>query len=49
MALTPSDQKQIENILTYWFEEISPEEWFTKSAEFDKQLREVFEPLVIRP
>ena len=48
MALTPSDQKHIENIITYWFEKISPEQWFTKSAEFDQQLREAFEPLVIQ-
>ena len=40
MALTPSDQKYIENIITFWFETISPEQWFTKSAEFDQQLRE---------
>ena len=48
MALTPSDQKHIENIITFWFEKISPEQWFTKSAEFDQQLREAFEPLVIQ-
>lgn len=46
MSITPSDQKHIENILTYWFKTISPKQWFTKSVEFDQQLREAFEPLV---
>ena len=48
MTLTPADEKHIGDILSFWFEVISPEKWFTKSAEFDQQLREKFEPLILQ-
>ena len=36
----------IPQILTFWFSEIEPKQWFTKSEAFDQSLTEKFGPLV---
>ena len=48
MTITTSDKRQIQQILSFWFEEITPEHWFTKSDDFDQLLRDQFEGLVIQ-
>ena len=37
-----SDEKSIQVILVFWFEEISPESWFKKDALFDDMLMQKF-------
>ena len=37
-----SDEKSIQAILVFWFEEISPESWFKKDALFDAMLMQQF-------
>ena len=46
MTVTASDKKHITQILSFWFEQITPEHWFTKSDDFDQLLRDQFEGLV---
>ena len=36
----------IEQILHFWFEEITPKDWFTKNPDFDEQLKQRFGDLV---
>ena len=36
----------IEQILQFWFEEITPKDWFTKNPDFDEQLKQRFGDLV---
>jgi len=48
VTITPNDKRHIEQILSFWFEEITPEHWFTKSDDFDQLLRDQFEGLVIQ-
>lgn len=36
----------IDQILQFWFEELTPKDWFRKSPEFDEQLRQSFGDLV---
>lgn len=42
MGSASSDNKLINAILTFWFEEISPEAWFKKDASFDDKLEQKF-------
>ena len=44
--MTTKDTRLIKSVLSFWFEEISPENWFKKDAEFDRILKEQFEPLI---
>ena len=37
-----SDEKSIQAILVFWFEEISPESWFKKDPLFDDMLTQKF-------
>ncbi|MBL6605301.1 MAG: DUF924 domain-containing protein [Alphaproteobacteria bacterium] len=46
MTLNAGDESQINAILSFWFEEITPEHWFTKNDDFDQQLKYRFEALV---
>ena len=46
MTVTASDKKHITQILSFWFEQITPEHWFTKSDDFDQLLHNQFEGLV---
>ena len=48
MSSALSDEKSITAILTFWFEEISPEVWFKKDASFDSLLMQKFGRLVER-
>ena len=48
MTLTSTDENHINSVLSFWFEEITPENWFTKSADFDKRLETQFEKLVLQ-
>ena len=48
MTVTASDKKHITQILSFWFEQITPQHWFTKSNDFDQLLRDQFEGLVIQ-
>ena len=34
----------IEDVLSFWFEEITPEHWFKKDDSFDETIRARFEP-----
>ena len=36
-----------EDVLHFWFEEITPEQWFMKDAGFDETIRTRFEPTVV--
>ncbi len=36
----------IEDVLSFWFEEITPEHWFKKDDSFDETIRARFEPTV---
>ena len=36
----------IEDVLSFWFEEITPEHWFKKDDSFDETIRARFEPMV---
>ena len=48
MTLTSIDENHINRVLSFWFEEITPENWFTKSTDFDKRLATQFETLVLQ-
>ncbi len=48
MALAPTDENYVNSVLSFWFEEIKPEHWFTKSTDFDKLLEAKFEALVLQ-
>ena len=48
MTLTSIDENHINRVLSFWFEEITPEYWFTKSMDFDKRLETQFEALVLQ-
>jgi uncharacterized protein (DUF924 family) len=48
MTLTSIDENHINRVLSFWFEEITPEYWFTKSTDFDKRLETQFEALVLQ-
>ena len=39
-------QDEIEKILSFWFDECRPEQWFTKDDDFDNQLKTRFGKLV---
>ena len=39
-------EDKIQTVLTFWFEECSPEQWFTKNADFDALLKDRFGDLV---
>ena len=34
-------------VLAFWFEEISPEQWFKKDDVFDETIKNRFEPTII--
>ena len=34
-------------VLVFWFEEISPEQWFKKDDVFDETIKNLFEPAII--
>ena len=36
----------IEDVLSFWFKEITPEHWFKKNDSFDETIRARFEPMV---
>lgn len=46
MSSAQPSEKKISDILTFWFEEISPESWFKKDAAFDEMLKQRFGALV---
>ena len=48
MTIIASDKKHITQIMSFWFEQINPEHWFTKSDDFDQLLRDQFEGLVLK-
>ena len=37
----------IEDVLHFWFEEITPEHWFKKDDAFDDSIRTRFEPTIV--
>ena len=39
-------KQEADDVLTFWFSECAPEDWFTKSDDFDKQLENRFGELV---
>lgn len=42
------DEKQWHaDVLTFWFEELTPEQWFSSSQELDDQIKQRFKSLVI--
>ncbi|MCC5826685.1 DUF924 family protein [Alkalimonas sp.] len=36
---------QLNTVLTFWFEELNPEQWFVKDPELDQQIRDCFSGL----
>ena len=46
MPSTHRVEHALSDILNFWFEDISPEAWFTKDAQFDQQLKQRFGDLV---
>jgi uncharacterized protein (DUF924 family) len=38
-------QERIDEVLHFWFEELTPEAWFRKDTRIDEQIRERFMPL----
>ncbi|MGB1964461.1 MAG: DUF924 family protein [Candidatus Puniceispirillales bacterium] len=41
-------KESIATILSFWFDEIEPKQWFIKDTNFDNQIKVRFEPLVKR-
>lgn len=46
MTSAQSAEKKISDIVSFWFEEISPEAWFKKDTAFDEQLKQRFGTLI---
>ena len=41
-------ETSIPTVLTFWFDETEPKQWFFKDASFDDQIKTRFEPLIKR-
>ena len=41
-------ETSIPTVLTFWFDETEPKQWFVKDASFDDQIKTRFEPLIKR-
>jgi uncharacterized protein (DUF924 family) len=41
-------ETSIPTVLSFWFDETEPKQWFIKDADFDEQIKTRFEPLIKR-
>jgi uncharacterized protein (DUF924 family) len=41
-------ETSIPTVLSFWFDETEPKQWFIKDADFDDQIKTRFEPLIKR-
>ena len=41
-------ETSIPTVLSFWFDETDPKQWFIKDANFDEQIKTRFEPLIKR-
>ena len=48
MSMTAKNNSRCQDILTFWFDEITPKQWWAVDPTFDALLRERFGPLLTR-
>ena len=46
MGIAMPKPQSADTVLKFWFDEITPEQWFKKDADFDNSIRDRFGPTI---